>query len=318
MTAAVSHTAAPALRLTLTLKKPSRQTLRFKKQPALAAAFGVLRTTMDGVTVTRHWAPTIDLNIAWDLAPGTHHLTIDCGGLWPAETVSLPEAITSIDSIIPTISDVATGAPEPSAFWLQKGDELTNLTSVFSSAFVRNTHRKSFARFFAGARHLTTIPETLFFPTIYVESFAGTFAGSGLTSVSGQLFNSTPLVRDFSECFMGTPLTTLPPELFGETVMAQNFIRTFADTRLAAIPEELFASCAKGGLFTETFARTPVRAVPAELLSLMAPADVDGMFEPPTSVPYDPMKIKTAAVFPAEFLRDTRSASGVLTKAFTH
>ena len=115
---------------------------------------------------------------------------------------------------------------------------------------------------------------------------------------------------------MGTFLTALPPELFGETVMAQNFVRTFADTRLTAIPEELFASCAKGGLFTETFARTPVREVPAELLSLLAPADVDGMFEPPVSVPYDPMGIKTAAHFPAEFLRDTRNATGVLTKSF--
>ena len=134
--------------------------------------------------------------------------------------------------------------------------------------------------------------------------------------MSGQLFNSTPLVRDFSECFLGTPLTTLPPELFGETVMAQNFVRTFADTRLTEIPEELFASCAKGGLFTETFARTPIREVPAELLSLLAPADVDGMFVPPVSVPYDPMGIKTAAHFPAEFLRDTRNATGVLTKSF--
>ncbi len=315
---AVHASSAPALRLTLDVKKRSRQTLRFKAVKELAPAFEVLHTVMDGETVTRHWAPTVDLTISWDLAPGLHHLSIDCGGLWPAETISLPEAVASIDSIIPTIADVATGEPEPTAFWLQKGDELTNLTSVFSSAFVRNTHRKSLARFFSGARHLTAIPETPFFPVIYAESFAGTFAHSGLTAVSGQLFNSTPLVRDFSECFMGTPLTTLPPELFGETVMAQNFVRTFADTRLTAIPEELFASCAKGGRFTETFARTPVRQVPAELLSLLAPTDVDGMFEPPTAAPYDPMNIKTAAVFPAEFLRDTRNATGVLTKAFTH
>ena len=116
---------------------------------------------------------------------------------------------------------------------------------------------------------------------------------------------------------MGTSLTALPPELFGETVMAQNFVRTFADTRLTAIPEGLFASCAKGGLFTETFAHTPIREVPAELLSLLAPVDVDGMFVPPVSVPYDPMGIKTAAHFPVEFLRDTRNATGVLTKTFT-
>lgn len=202
---------APALRLTLTVKKRSRQTLAFKAVKTLAPAFAVLHTVMDGEAVTRHWAAGIEFMIGWDLAPGVHHLSIDCGGLWPAETISLPDAVTSIDSIIPPIADVATGEPEPLAFWLQKGDELTNLTSVFSSAFVRNTHRKSLARFFSGARHLTAIPETLFFPVIYAESFAGTFAHSGLTAVSGQLFNSTPLVRDFSECFMGTPLTTLPP-----------------------------------------------------------------------------------------------------------
>ena len=68
---------APALRLTLTVKKRSRQTLAFKAVKTLAPAFAVLHTVMDGEAVTRHWAAGIEFMIGWDLAPGVHHLSID-------------------------------------------------------------------------------------------------------------------------------------------------------------------------------------------------------------------------------------------------
>ena len=69
-----SHaSSAPALRLTLTVKKRSRQTLAFKAVKTLAPAFAVLHTIMDDEAVTRHWAPGIEFMIGWDLAPGVHH-----------------------------------------------------------------------------------------------------------------------------------------------------------------------------------------------------------------------------------------------------
>ena len=47
-----SHaSSAPALRLTLTVKKRSRQTLAFKAVKTLAPAFAVLHTVMDGEAV---------------------------------------------------------------------------------------------------------------------------------------------------------------------------------------------------------------------------------------------------------------------------
>ncbi len=311
------HSATPvSLRLTLDVTKRRRETLHFAPLSTLAPAFETIAVTMDGQTVLKHWAESAALEFAWDLAPGAHRLIVDAGGLWPAEAVTLPQSTAAIAGIIPTIADAATGEPSSDAFWLAPGSELANLTSVFASAFVRNTHRTSFARFFAGAKKLTSIPEALFFPTILVESFAGTFARSGLTAVSGQQFNCTPLVTDFSECFFETPLAAVPEELFGETPLAANFTRTFADTRVTSVPEGLFAGTAKGGVFTETFARDDIREVPAELMAFLNPADVDGMFTPPRTIACDPVNIKTAAVLPPEFLRDTVNASGVPTKAF--
>ena len=311
------HSATP-LPLRLTLESPKRrvETLRFAPQATLAPAFETITVTLDGRTVVRHWPAGAALEFTWDLAPGAHRLAVDAGGLWPAESVTLPESTSAITGIIPTIADPATGEPSPDTFWLAPGTELANLTSVFASAFVRNTHRTSFERFFAGAKKLTSVPEALFFPTIRVESFAGTFAHTGLTTVSGQQFNCTPLVTDFSECFLDTPLAAVPEELFGETPLAKNFTRTFANTRVTQVPEGLFAGTAKGGVFTEAFARDDIRSVPAELMACLEPADVDGMFTPPRTTAYDPLNLKTAAVLPPEFLRDTVNASGVPTKAF--
>lgn len=311
------HSATPIpLRLTLDVAKRRIETLRFAPQATLASAFETITVTLDGRTIVKHWPAGEAIEFTWDLAPGVHRLIVDAGGLWPAETVTLPEATSAIAGIIPTIADAATGDASPDAFWLAPGSELTNLTSVFASAFVRNTHRTSFARFFAGARKLASVPEALFFPTILVESFAGTFAHSGLAAVSGQQFNCTPLVTDFSECFLDTPLAAVPEELFGETPLAKKFTRTFADTRVTQVPEGLFAGTAPGGLFTEAFARDDIREVPAELMACLNPSDVDGMFTPPRTTAYDPVNIKTAAVLPPEFLRDTVNASGVPTKAF--
>ena len=311
------HASTPhSLQLALEVREPTLEHLTFAAVPSVAAAFETVTVTMDGATVLMTWHAGEPLEFIWELAAGTHRLVVDAGGLWPAQTVTLPATVSAITGIIPTISDVATAKPEPAAPWLAPGANLPNLTSIFPSAFVRNTHRTSFARFFEGAGKLTAVPEALFFPTIYVETFEGVFAHSGITNVSGQLFNCTPLVTNFSECFFDTPLAAVPEELFGETPLAHDFTRAFADTAITTVPEGLFAAVAKGGIYTETFARTHVTEVPAELMAFLEPANVDGMFMPPETVPYDPVNVKTAARLPDEFLRDTQKAVGVPTLPF--
>ena len=311
------HSDAPLpLRLTLKAAAAQKDGLHFAACPVVSPAFRTVTVTLDGKTTIRAWESGEPVAFEFKLTQGVHRLTIDLGGSWPAGVVTLPRTTESIAGILPTIADPATALADPETPWLAPKATLPQLTSIFPSAFVRNTHRTSFALFFAGARQLAEIPEALFFPTTLVRSFAGTFAYSGLRRLSGQQFNCTPLATDFSDCFRATPLATVPEELFSETPLARNFTRTFADSELSVLPEGLFASVACEGLYTETFARTRIAQVPAHLMSRCRPLDVDGMFAPRGIAPSDPLYLKTAAHMPPEFLRDTVRASGVPTKAF--
>lgn len=246
----------------------------------------------------------------------TARMSIDFGGPMPAGVLMLPEQVTGIDAPLPVLADDATGQLS-SVCTIWHPDVLpVQLDHVVSSLFAHNTHLRSLKNTFAGLTALTSVPEALFFPLIYVSSFERTFAGSGIGQVHRQLFAANLQAADFTGCFEGCKaLTHVPEDLLGVQTQAHIFDRMFADSALASIPAKLFAHTRAGGSFVQTFARTPIKSVPAGLFAGLDPRDVDGLVEPAHTIAHDPMHLLSAPKFAPDFFEATVSAAGVPTKA---
>lgn len=296
-------------------KRDRLVTLRIPAGSRIAPALAQVEVSFDGERSRHRREPMTSTVLEYHAAPGTHRLEIDFGGPMPAATLILPEQTSAVISPIPALHDDATGMLSTTGLIWNPSQPPRQLSGLVSSLFAHNTHLVSLAGTFAGLPELMEVPESLFFPLIYARTFTGVFALSGLDHVSRQLFTANQLAEDFSEAFIGCRnLHSVPGELFSTNTHARIFDRTFAATALTDIPAQLFAGTAQRGSFVETFARTPVRHVPAGLMRGLAPANVDGMFEPAQTMPHDPLNIKAGPVFAQDFFEDTLCAAGVPTK----
>lgn len=296
-------------------KKVSMVRVRIPAGPTVAPSLTNVTVTYGKETQTRRRVPESATVIEFTSLPEPQKLSIDFGGNLPAGTVILPEQTGAVVSPIPALVDDATGALTPFGYIWHQEQPPVGLKSVVSSLFAHNAHLVALPGTFSRLPLLTSVPESLFFPLIYLRSFAGVFALSGISEVSRQLFTANLQAEDFTESFAGCKnLKTVPEELFSTNTHAHVFDRLFAESGLTQIPEKLFWTTRKKGSFVETFARAAVGEIPARLMENLEPADVDGMFEPAHLLDHDPLHLKSACRFPTQFLSDTVRAAGVPTK----
>lgn len=296
-------------------KKVSMVRVRIPAGSIVAPSLQNVTVSYGKDTQTRRRVPESATVIEFTSLQETQKLTIDFGGPMPAGTLILPEQTGAIVSPIPPLVDDTNATLTPfGAIWHPKYPP-AGLKSIVSSLFAHNTHLVALPGTFARLPLLTTVPESLFFPLIYLKSFAGVFALSGLTEVSRQLFTANLQAEDFTESFAGCKnLKKVPEDLFSTNAQAHIFDRLFAESGLSEIPEKIFWATRKHGSFIETFARSDVSEIPAGLMKNLEPSNVDGMFEPARILDHDPMHLKSACRFPSQFLADTLRATGVPTK----
>lgn len=300
-------------------KKVSMVRVRIPAGATLAPSLQNVTVSYGKDTQTRRRVPESVTVIEFTSLQEPQKLTIDFGGPMPAGTLILPEQTGAIVSPIPPLVDDTTAALTPFGYIWHPQHPPMGLKSVVSSLFAHNTHLVALPGTFARLPLLTAVPESLFFPLIYLKSFAGVFALSGLTEVSRQLFTANLQAEDFTESFAGCKnLKNIPEDLFSTNAQAHIFDRLFAESGLTGIPEKLFWATRKRGSFIETFARSAVSEIPARLMENLEPSDVDGMFEPARILDHDPMHLKSACRFPSQFLSDTVRAAGVPTKRAYH
>ncbi len=296
-------------------KKVSMVRVRIPAGDAIAPNLMNVTVTYGKESQTRKRVPDSATVIEFTSLPETASLSIDFGGPMPAGRLILPEQTGAITSPIPTLVNDMTGALTQLGLIWHPEFPPVGLKSVVSSLFAHNSHLAALPGTFSRLPLLTTVPESLFFPLLYLRSFAGVFALSGITEVSKQLFTANLQAEDFTESFAGCEkLKAVPEELFSTNTKAHVFDRLFAQSALAQIPEKLFWNTRKGGSFVETFAASKVTEIPPALMQGLNPSDVDGMFEPQEHLPHDPINLLAACRFPTQFLSDTVLARGVPTR----
>lgn len=296
-------------------KKVSMVRVRIPAGETIAPTLQNVTVTYGKETQTRKRVLESATVIEFTSLPDVQKLSIDFGGPMPAGTLILPEQTGAIASPIPPLVNDATGALTPLGYIWHPEHPPVELKTLVSSLFAHNTHLVALPGTFSRLPNLTEVPESIFFPLIYIKSFAGVFALSGISQVSRQLFTANLQAEDFTESFAGCKnLKAVPEELFSTNAQAHIFDRLFAQSGLADIPEKLFWPTRKKGSFVETFARSCVTQIPPKLMNNLEPVDVDGMFEPAKLQEHDPENLKAACRFPTEFLIDTLKAAGVPTK----
>lgn len=261
------------------------------------------------------WEPGLTLSLQWQLKPGEHHLEIDFGGLLPSGVLTLPVQTKAITGVLPPLVRVEDGKPDHECRLWNPLTPPQQLSTVVPSLFALNPQLTSLPGTFANLPALKEVPESLFFPLIYVKHFENTFRMSGLAAVSPLLFNSNTAVESFFGVFSACKdLHQIPEDLFFSNTAVKRFDQAFADSGLKTIPAGLFQRARKNAYYLETFARTDIQEVPAGLFKDVEPRNIDGIFEPKGRCDHDPMNIKAGPRFSNDFFADTRSAAGIATR----
>ena len=121
--------------------------------------------------------------------------------------------------------------------------DCSNLTTIASGLFDKNTAVTSFELCFYGCSTLAEIPVGLFDNNTNVKNFSGCFQScSSLKAILEGLFDKNTAVTNFSGCFSGcSSLTAIPDGLFDKNTAVANFGYCFQDCNtLGAIPDRLF------------------------------------------------------------------------------
>ena len=119
----------------------------------------------------------------------------------------------------------------------------SNLTTIPSGLFDKNTAVTSFKLCFYGCSTLAEIPVGLFDNNTNVKNFSGCFLScSSLKAILEGLFDKNTAVTDFSNCFDGcSTLAEIPVGLFDNNTNVKNFSGCFQScSSLKAILEGLF------------------------------------------------------------------------------
>lgn len=119
----------------------------------------------------------------------------------------------------------------------------SNLTTIPSGLFDKNTAIMGFGFCFYGCSSLKAIPDRLFDKNTNVMDFGYCFNGcSSLKAIPVGLFDNNTNVTDFNNCFQGcSSLKAIPDGLFDNNTNVTYFSYCFQDCNtLAAIPKGLF------------------------------------------------------------------------------